>query len=202
MVLTRETKNRSLVAGAALALALGAPSPLIAAPAVADGRVSVQYGELLDRDIFLHSDNRLGAQLESRIGVNALQPYLDPFSSLLQDSVEMLSGPDEFPHRSIVDYFPKDQPRPAWAAILAQGRIALTTDRRGHVRIFLRGRDPGRAYRDNYSVIRHCLASLAEETKPLRVEVFAYENDYFATELLLDPVPYRFEASAFPPPAG
>lgn len=196
----RETKSWRLVAWAALAL--GAASPLSAAPAVPDARVSVQYGELVDRNVFLHSNDRLGALLERKIGENALQPYLDPYSSLLQDSVEMLSGPDEFPHRSIVDYFPKDQPRPAWAAIVEEGRIALTTDRRGHARIFLRGRDPEQAYRENYSVIRHCLASLAEEAKPLRVEVFAYENDYFATELLLNPVPYRFEASAFPPPAG
>lgn len=201
-MLAVETKSRRLAAGAALALALSAPSPISAAPAVADGRVSVQYGELLDREIFLHSDDRLGALLERKVGANALQPYLDPFSSLLQDSVEMLSGPDEFPHRPIVDYFPKDQPRPAWAAIFSEGRIALTTDRRGHVRIFLRGRDPERAYRENYSVIRHCLASLAEEAKPLRVDVFAYENDYFATELLLDPVPYRFQSSSFPPPVG
>jgi hypothetical protein len=199
-MLTREAKNWRLVLAAALAL--GAACPLRAAPAVPDARVSVQYGELVDRDIFLHSDDRLGALLERKVGVNALQPYLDPFSSLLQDSVEMLSGPDEFPHRPIVDYFPKDQPRPAWVAILAEGRISVTTDRRGHVRIFLRGRDPERAYQENYSVVRHCLASLAEEAKPLRVEVFAYENDYFATELLLNPVPYRFQASAFPPPAG
>ncbi len=201
-MLAREIRSRRLAAGAALALALSVPASLSAAPAVLDARVSVQYGELLDRDIYLHSDDRLGALLERKVGVNALQPYLDPFSSLLQDSIEMLSGPDELTHRPVVDYFPKDQPRPAWAAILAQGRIALTTDRRGHVRIFLRGLDPERAYRENYSVIRHALASLAEEAKPLRVDVFAYENDYFATELLLDPVPYRFEASAFPPPAG
>ena len=199
-MLTRQTRNLRLAAG--VALALGAACPLSAAPAVSDGRVAVQYGELLDRDIFLHSNDRLGALLERKIGENALQPYLDPFSSLLQDSVEMLAGPDALPHRPIVDYFPQDQPRPAWAAILAQGRIALTTDRRGHARIFLRGRNPEQAYRENYSVIRHCLASLAEEAKPLRVDVFAYENDYFATELLLNPVPYRFEASAFPPPAG
>lgn len=201
-MLTRQTWNWRLAAGAALALALGEASSLRAVPAVPDERVSVQYGELLDREIFTHSDERLGALLERGTGENALQAYLDPFSSLLQESVEMLSGPDEFPHRPIVESFPQDQPRPAWAAILAQGRITLTTDRRGHARIFLRGRDPERAYRENYSVIRHALASLAEEAKPLRVDVFAYENDYFATELLLDPVPYRFAASAFPPPAG
>lgn len=199
-MLPRELRRCRLLACAALAL--GAASALRAAPAAPDARVSVQYGELLDRDVLLHSGDRLGALLERRIGENALQPYLDPYSSLLQDSVEMLSGPDEFPHRPVVDHFPKDQPRPAWAAVLAQGRISLTTDRRGHARIFLRGLDPARAYRENYSVIRHALASLAAETKPLRVEVFAYENDYFATELLLDPVPYRFEASSFPPPAG
>lgn len=196
----RDLGRWRLVAGAALALG-AAPAPRVA-PAVADPRVAVQYGELLDRDVLVRSGDRLGAILERKVGANALQPYLDPYSSLLQDSVEMLSGPDEFPHRPLVDFFPKDQPRPAWAAVLAQGMISLTTDRRGHARIFLRGLDPARAYRENYSVLRHALASLAEEVKPLRVEVFAYENDYFATELLLDPVPYRFEASSFPPPPG
>lgn len=131
-----------------------------------------------------------------------LQPFLDRFSPLLQDAVEMINGPDDLPHRNIADYFPVGTEQPAWAAILRSGRICVTWDGATHCRVFLPGKKGPRAlYEEHYGVIRHCLAAMVpSDGSQLKVEVYAYQNNYANAELKLNQRPYVVSTADFPAP--
>ena len=61
------------------------------------------------------------------------------------------------------------------------------------------GEDAETAYKDNYSVIRHCLYGLLhKEGAALNIEVYAYKNDYSKSELRLNLLPYKVKATSFP----
>jgi hypothetical protein len=115
----------------------------------------------------------------------------------------MISGPHTPLHSTILDLFPSGEREPAWVALVRSGRIHISFDGKTHLQVFLRGDDPKQASADNYSVIRHCLGLVFDMvTEPLHVDVFAYRNDYKASELRLNREPHSFSQESFEPDEG
>jgi len=167
--------------------------------AAQDRCVTISYADLLDREIIVRTGDPLGVALRDPSLRGAVQPFVDRYSSLLQPAVQMLNGPDDLPHTDVVDHFPPGSAQPAWVAIFRGGRIHLVADGRDHVRVFLLGDTPEAAYEHYYSVIHHCLNGLIpSDGHPLTVEVFAYTNDYAASELRLNTRGYEVSGTSFP----
>jgi hypothetical protein len=171
---------------------------------------TVSYGDLVDRGALVRTGQSLGEVLSGgRLAPSlrgAVQPLLDPYSTLLPEAVEMIAGPSMAPYRDVADLYPEGVRQPAWVAVLRGGRIVVQTDGGRGVRIFVPGEAARAAYQAHYSLLRHVLAGLANsslgDSRALRIEVYAYRHDYARTEFRLKPEPFRFEASKFPPPAG
>jgi hypothetical protein len=161
--------------------------------------VSVSYRDLLDPEVVTHSGAKLVDARLRKASRGEVQPFLDPYSSLLGYAVQMLSGADPVPQVSLVERYPPGSAQPAWAALLREGKYFVSTDGRGRARVFVPGDDPRDAYRRAASLLRHPLAAALVPGSPLQVEVFAYRNDFAAAELRLNPAPYRFRARSFPP---
>lgn len=176
-----------------------APTP----PGVTKGKpdkwITIRYGDLLDPRAIVQTGDTLKAVLGNPAMRGAVQPFVDRYSYLLQHAVEMVFGPDAFPHRSVTDHYPIGSRQPVWVSVFRGGRIHITTDNRRHARVFLIGDNPDKAYRTNYSVIRHCLDGLLPSGgSPLTVEVLAYKNNYAKSELNLKLQTYALEADSFP----
>jgi hypothetical protein len=183
----------------ALLAALPAGGAASAKPAPESAWIRISYRELLDPDALTHAGARLADAMRRKASRGDVQPFLDPYSSLLGYAVQMLSGADPNPQSSLAERYPAGAAQPAWAAILRSGKYFVSTDGQGRARVFVPGDEPRTAYRHAYSVIRHPLAAAIVPGVPLQVDVFAYRNDYAAAELRLDPAPYRFRAQSFPP---
>jgi hypothetical protein len=163
--------------------------------------VTVAYGSLLDREAIIRTGDKLIDSLAIEELRGAVQPHVDRFSYLLQHAVEMLNGPDTYPHHDVMDHFQAGSKQPAWTAINRSGRIAIMTDNRNHARVFLPGDSPSQAYQKHYSVVRHCLKALIpEDGNGLNVEVYAYRHDYGRSELSLNYRPFAFVSKDFAPP--
>jgi len=165
--------------------------------------ITISYLDLLDKNALTQTGETVGTVLQNPNQRGAVQQFVDKYSYLLQPSIEMIFGRDALPHRSVVDFYPVGMKQPAWVAVFRNGRIFAATDSKNHARFFLIADNPDKAYKANYSVIRHCLrALLPEDGSDLFVEVFAYKNKYQFSELELNLEPYTFKASSFPPPSG
>jgi len=160
--------------------------------------VSISYRDLLDPEALTHSGAKLVDSLNRKASRAEVQPFLDPYSSLLGYAVQMLAGADTVTQISLAERYPAGTAQPAWAAILREGRYFVSTDGQGRARVFVPGDEPRAAYRRAYSLLRHPLAAALTPGAPLEVEVFSYRNDYAAAELHLNPVPYRLRAKSFP----
>ena len=181
----------------------GAKSSPDAARDVPINWIKVEYGNLLDKDAIIRTGDRLVDSLGEVALRGAVQPHIDKYSYLLQYAVEMLNGPDPYPHQDVVDNYPIGSKQPAWVAIFRGGRIVVWADYRNHARLFLPGGSPRQAYESHYPIVRHCLkALLPEDGSSLNVEVFSYQHDYGRSELSLNDSPYGFEATDFASPQG
>jgi hypothetical protein len=162
--------------------------------------VTINYKELIDKNAIIQTGQNIKSALHDQNLRGAVQPFVAPYSFLLQHSLEMLSGPDKIPCYNIADAYPLGSPQPAWVSIIRGGGIQITADRKNHARVFLLGNNPEESYQTNYPIIRHCLnALLPQDGSPLNIEVFSYRNDYENGELCLNLNPYTFSSSAFPP---
>ena len=141
--------------------------------------------------------------VKDRFQRGQLQPFLDKFSSLLPQALETAGGgSNNLPRTSVIDELPAES-QPAWAALLKGGRIVVTDDGDGAASVFALGNDAKQAYDSSYSVVRHILAALLPSGgQPLKVRVFAYQNDYANCELKLCLDPFELEATNFPTPTG
>jgi len=198
------TRARRGAVGSAL-LAFLAVAPAAGTPPAARSPestwVSISYRDLLDPEALTHSGAKLVDVLNRNASRGEIQPFLDPYTSLLGYAVQMISGADPIPQTSLAERYPAGVAQPAWAAILREGKYFVSTDGQGHARVFVPGDDPRAAYRRAYSLLRHPLAAALTPGAPLEVEVFSYRNDYAAAELRLNPAPHRFRAQSFPPQA-
>lgn len=162
--------------------------------------ITISYKNLIDDNAIIRTGQNIKSAIQDPNLKGAVQPFLAPYSFLLQHSIEMLSGPERVPFCNVADAYHPGSPQPAWVSIFHGGRIQITTDHQNHVRIFLLGDDPEKSYQTDYHLIRHCLnALLSPDGLPLTVEVFSYKNDYGKAELRLNLNPYTFSASSFPP---
>ncbi|MBI5015532.1 MAG: hypothetical protein HZB55_08565 [Deltaproteobacteria bacterium] len=178
---------------------LGAGARAVSSPATAPRWVRISYADLLDPDTTVRTGERLVDAVRRPDRRAAVQPFVDRYSFLLPHALSLLYGPDASPQASVTDPYPAGAAQPAWVAILRAGRLLVTSDGKGRARVFVPGSDPRRAYREHYSVLRHPLARLLPTAGgSLTVDVFAYRNEYSASELLLDPKPYRLRSSRFP----
>jgi hypothetical protein len=163
--------------------------------------IVVSYGDLLDNNQIVRTGEPLRVALLDPHLRGAIQQFVDKYSCLLQDSLELINGPDATPHRNVIDHFPLGTTQPAWVAIFRGGRIFVSADNKNHARIFLIGDNPRDAYTKNYSIIRHCLSGLLPaDGSNLKMDVYSYRNNYEKSELQLCLMPYTFEASSFPLP--
>lgn len=195
-------RTRRYATGVALLVMLAA-LPAAGAPAAkgpaASTWVRISYRDLIDPEVLTHSGSKLVDARLRKASRGEVQPYLDPYTSLLSYAVQMIAGADPVPQTSLVERYPAGSAQPAWAAILREGKYFVSADGQGRARVFVPGDNPRDAYRRASSVLRHPLAAAIKPGAPLRVEVFAYRNDYAAAELLLNPAPHRFTAASFPP---
>jgi len=195
----RKLRNAAGVALLALASVIPAAGAPVAKSAPENAWVSISYRELLDPEAITHSGARLVDAIRRKESRGEAQPFLDPYSSLLGYAVQMLSGADPVSQTSLTDRYPEGSAQPAWVALLREGKYFVSADGRGRARVFVPGDDPRSAYRGAYSVLRHPLSAALPTQGQLQVEVYAYHNDFAATELRLNPAPYRFRSRSFPP---
>ncbi|HUX01106.1 MAG TPA: hypothetical protein VMY35_09030 [Phycisphaerae bacterium] len=165
--------------------------------------VKISYGDLVDVGRITHSGERLDEVIGKPDLRREAQPFLEPYASLLPHAVDMLCGPSGLPFTDACAAFPEGTKQPCWAAIMRSGRIVLESDGRSRARIFLPGSDPREAYARDYPVFRHALEGiLASGERPLKVECYAYTNNYAALELSLNLTPYRVSLEYCSPPSG
>jgi len=149
--------------------------------------IRVSYAQLLDESVLVRTGHPLTLAVRDPGQRGAVQPFIDSYAYLLQHAVEIIKGPDPLPHTSVTDHYEPGTAQPAWVAVFRGGRIHVVADGKDHVRLFLQGEDPEAAYGRHYSVIRHCLNALVpRDGRPLKVEVYAYQHDYAASELQLN----------------
>jgi hypothetical protein len=187
-------------------------SPPPAPEPVSPRWIRVVYRELVDTNQWTQSGRPLGEVLSrlayDRRAYGQVQPFLDRFSRLLPQALDATNGVAELPRSNLANAFPAGSPQPAWAALLRGGRILVTDDGigrdgEGHASVFVPGDTPKQAYESSYGVLRHILATLVPPSpQPLRVLVYAYQNDYSACELKLCLDPYEVQARDFRAPAG
>jgi hypothetical protein len=164
--------------------------------------IAIGYADLLDKSALTHTGKTVAEELRNTADKGLVQPFVDRYSELLQAAVEMTLGRDSTPHHNVVDSYPVGSRQPAWVAIFRNGRVFAATDNKAHVRLFLLGDDPQKAYKVNYSKIRHCLRALLPiDGSALHVEVFVYWHDYQSSELHLNLQPWTFQATSFAPPS-
>ena len=165
--------------------------------------VKISYGDLVDASRITQSGQRLGKVIGKPNLRRQAQPFLEPYASLLPHAVDLLCGPSRVPFTDACAAFPEGTKQPCWAAIMRSGRIVLESDGRSRARVFLPGSDPREAYARDYPVFRHALEGiLASGERPLKVECYAFTNNYAALELSLNLTPYRVSLENCSPPSG
>jgi hypothetical protein len=180
----------------------------IAQPRVATAVwVPVSYGDLVNPNEITQSGDTISevhARLAHDAGARAqLQPFLEARGTLLLDALDMVRGAATLPRRTIGDAYPPGAARPAWADLLRGGRYIVAYDGSDLATVFAPGRNAKEAYDAAFGVLRHPLAVLQSSVAgPLRVEAYAYENDYASMELRLNTEPYVFTDTSFGAPAG
>jgi len=180
----------------------------IAQPRVATAVwVPVSYGDLVNPNEITQSGDTISevhARLAHDAGARAqLQPFLEAHGTLLLDALDMVRGAATLPRRTIGDAYPPGAARPAWADLLRGGRYIVAYDGSDLATVFAPGRNAKEAYDAAFGVLRHPLAVLQSSVAgPLRVEAYAYENDYASMELRLNTEPYVFTDTSFGAPAG
>ena len=172
--------------------------------------VGASYDELISRTMITQSGTSVGDSLKAFNGSKhdraQLQPFLDGYALLLDDLVAAERADRLQGFTPVCESFPVGSAQPAWVALVRSGSMHISTDGSGGVRIFLPIKhhlgsvDAESAYRESYSVVRHPLTWLAEHNngKPLKVEVFCFNNDYSQRMLHLSMQSHVFAASAFP----
>jgi len=172
--------------------------------------VEASYDDLIERTQLTHSGNSVGGILNAyaggRLDQAELQPFLDRFSTLLDDVVAAERPDAPIGFAPISDSFPAGSAQPAWAALVRSGAMHISTDGKGSVRLYLPVSTPSGSvdasaiYKAKYSILRHPLAWLADKNagKPLSVEVFCFNNDYLHKALHLKMRTHVFTEADFP----
>lgn len=172
--------------------------------------VAASYDELISRTMLTQSGTSVGDSLKafngSRHDHAQLQPFLDGYALLLDDLVSAERADRLQGFVPVCDSFPVGSAQPAWVALVRSGSMHISTNGSGGVRVFLPIKhhlgsvDAESAYQKSYSVVRHPLTWLAAHNngKPLKVEVFCFNNDYSQRMLHLSMQSHVFDASAFP----
>lgn len=169
--------------------------------------VSASYADLVNPSEITQSGESIadvrGRLAQDSSAYSQLQPFLEPYARLLPDALDIVRGPAAHPRRAVADAYGPPVARPAWVDLLRGGRYVVTYDGYDLATVFAPGRTAKVAYDDAFGVLRHPLGVLqASVGGPLRVEVFAYENDYAASALRLNTNPHTFTATAFGPQPG
>ncbi|RYD85493.1 MAG: hypothetical protein EOP84_02330 [Verrucomicrobiaceae bacterium] len=169
--------------------------------------LEVSYRDMLNTALYTHSGTTVGKALQDPDRYRAqLQPFVAPMSYLLPNVIDAELGLPKTPQQNVLSAYPPGSEQPAWAAILREGRIQVTTDYAGHARVYLQTDDPSNvaaAYTQAYPIFRHCLEEIAPDGgQRLEVEVFAFQNDYGTSTIRLNAEPARVSANRFGPPAG
>jgi len=185
------------------------PNPIITKKLITPAKwTTISYDDLLDKSQLTHQSGEPLSDLLKIVATSAaargaVQPFLGYQASLLIDVADMIYPSSGAPWIHLGDYFESGSEQPAWAALMRGGEVVVAATGDGRVRVFVPGADPRAAYQSCYSIVRHALAEvLSQNGHSLSVEIFAFENNYADCELRLNEVPYVFEASSFPPPAG
>ena len=169
--------------------------------------IHINYRELVDKNDLTQSGKTVQESLTELTWKpylkSQLQPFLEPYSTLLPQALDLLYGPPELPRFSVADLYPPGSPQPAWVAILRGGRIVVTDDGNRRASVFVPGDDPREAYKEHYGVLRHILAALLPRDQTLlEVSVYAYKNNYDLCRLSLNTAPFQVKTREFPPPEG
>ncbi|SYZ72227.1 conserved hypothetical protein [Candidatus Zixiibacteriota bacterium] len=160
--------------------------------------ISISYGGLVDKNLFTHSGETVGAII-TRIPQyddefkGLVQPYLEPFSVLCHDVLLAVNGPDTLPFVNIVSHYPVGSEQPAWAALFREGHYQLYYSPT-KIRLFLEGTDPHRSFEKNRSVVRHAINDVVSNgaTKIDTVEIYVFTNDYATTTIKLNTIPASY----------
>jgi hypothetical protein len=162
--------------------------------------LTINYNELVDREVLTHSGRTVGALLDQISGTTTptsknvlsdLQPYLEPFSFVCNDIVAASTPSNQMVYANTTAEFPAGSRQPAWAALFRGGMYQLFIGD-GRARLFIKGKDPEELFSAHHSVVRHPLRMALEQagTSTLAVEVYAFENNYVNRSISLDINPY------------
>lgn len=160
--------------------------------------ITLDYTKLLPQEAMTRTGQPLSEARKDPSQQGAVQEQLDPYSRLLPEALDMISGSQL--RFSLAEDFPVGSAQPGWAAILREGRTLLLTDHRNRVWIFLQGNAPRQAYQAQYPFLRHILNSLTWPSSSLEVTVYTYRHHYARSQLELNTDPYVFQAAGFPLP--
>jgi len=157
--------------------------------------LSISYGGLVDKNLFTHSGETVGAVITQIPQYDdefkgLVQPYLEPFSVLCHDVLLAVNGPDTLPFVNIINHYPVGSEQPAWAALFREGHYQLYYSPT-KIRLFLKGTSSSRSFENNKSVVRHAINDVvsSEATDIDTVEVFVFTNDYASTTIKLNTIP-------------
>ena len=157
--------------------------------------ISVFYGDLVDKNVFAHSGETVGAVIAQIPQYDdefkgLVQPYLEPYSILCHDVLLAVNGPDTLPFVNVVSHYPVGSEQPAWAALFREGHYQLYYSPT-KIRLFLKGNSAQRGFDNNKSVVRHAINDVisSEATEVDTVEIFVFTNDYTSTTINLNTIP-------------
>lgn len=160
--------------------------------------ISISYGGLVDRTLFTHSGETVGAVISQIPQYDdefkgLVQSFLEPFSILCHDVLLSINGPDTLPFINIVNHYPIGSEQPAWTALFREGHYQLYYSPT-KIRVFLKGTNAKQSFEKNKSVIRHAIRDVinSDATKIDSVEVFVFTNDYASTTIKLNTIPASY----------
>ena len=160
--------------------------------------ISISYGGLVDKNLFTHSGETVGAVITQIPQYDdefqgLVQPYLEPFSVLCHDVLLAINGPDTLPFVNIVNHYPVGSEQPAWAALFREGHHQLYYSPT-KIRLFLKGISAKQSFESNKSIARHAIRDVisSEATEIDTVEVFVFANDYATTTIKLNTIPASY----------
>ena len=119
-----------------------------------------------------------------------VEPFLEPYSFLLEDLLEATDSSLVRPNLvEVATRFPVGTPQPAWADLLRTRRYYVLSDGSGYARFFLPGRRASAAYQQHLPVLRGVIRFLLDSGKfggRLTIDVYAYQNELAKQSLRLN----------------
>ena len=160
--------------------------------------ISYNYESLIERYTLTHNGETIEEVLKllnnNYLVHGLLQPYLEPFSYLLNDALSTINE-DKADFKNIVSHFPEGSAQPAWVALFREGHYQIFYNN-SVIRVFLKNEKNIKSNKlsDNHkTVIRHPLLDLTTKYKDIKnIEIYGFTNNYKNQTIRLNVIPAIF----------